>query len=239
MKNYIYILLTLSVLIFSCQEEKAKPKVKYTEKEVKSLQKDTTKLEVADLPIQFDGSNVLVYTIGNLTLGDINKKGNYETTSYEGVAGFNVSNSMENEITGYLQNLKFQAVGLDSLYVLTDKIMLIERVSFIKSNKMMVYILADADTNQDGLIDSNDIKSLYISTELGKNFTKISTDLQELVDWKHIEATNKIYFRTIEDANKNGEFDKKDKIHYHFLNLKDTKVFAKFAKIYLFDILVF
>jgi hypothetical protein len=76
----------------------------------------------------------------------------------------------------------------------------------------------------DGLIDSNDIKSLYISTELGKNFTKISTDLQELVDWKHIEATNKIYFRTIEDANKNGEFDKKDKIHYHFLNLKDSKV---------------
>ena len=114
MKNYIYILLTLSVLIFSCQEEKAKPKVKYTETEVKSLQKDTTKLEVADLPIQFDGSNVLVYTIGNLTLGDINKKGNYETTSYEGVAGFNVSNSMENEITGYLQNLKFQAVGSDS-----------------------------------------------------------------------------------------------------------------------------
>lgn len=224
MKNYIYILLTLSALIFSCQEEKAKPKVKYTEKEVKSLQKDTTKLEVADLPIQFDGSNVLVYTIGNLTLGDINKKGNYETTSYEGVAGFNVSNSMENEITGYLQNLKFQAVGLDSLYVLTDKIMLIERVSFIKSNKMMVYILADTDTNQDGLIDSNDIKSLYISTELGKNFTKISTDLQELVDWKHIEATNKIFFRTIEDANKNGEFDKKDKIHYHFLNLKDSKV---------------
>ena len=224
MKNYIYILLTLSVLIFSCQEEKAKPKVKYTEKEVKSLQKDTTKLEVADLPIQFDGSNVLVYTIGNLTLGDINKKGNYETTSYEGVAGFNVSNSMENEITGYLQNLKFQAVGSDSLYVLTDKIMLIERVSFIKSNKMMAYILADADTNQDGLIDSNDIKSLYISTELGKNFTKISTDLQELVDWKHIESTNKIFFRTIEDANKNGEFDKKDKIHYHFLNLKDSKV---------------
>lgn len=211
-------------MFFSCQDEKAKPKVKYTEKQAKSPQKDTTKLEVADLPIQFDGSSVLVYTIGNLTLGDINKKGSYETTSYEGVAGFNVSNSMENEITGYLQNLKFQVVGSDSLHVLTEKVMLIERVSFIKSNKMLVYILADSDTNQDGLIDSNDIKSLYISSELGKNFTKISTDLQELVDWKHMESTNKIYFRTIEDANKNGEFDKKDKIHYHFLNLKDSKV---------------
>ena len=225
MKNYIYILLASSVLIFSCQEEKAKPKVKYTEKGAKSPQKDTTKLEVADLPIQFDGSSVLVYTIGNLTLGDINKKGSYESTaSYEGVAGFNVSNSMENEITGYLQNLKFQVTGSDSLHVLTDKVMLIERVSFIKRNKMLMYILADVDTNQDGVIDSNDIKSLYTSTELGKNFTKISTDLQELVDWKHIESTNKIYFRTIEDANKNGEFDKKDKIHYHFLNLKDSKV---------------
>lgn len=224
MKNYLYILLASSLMIFSCQEEKAKPKVKYTEKEAKSPQKDTTKLEVADLPIQFEGSNVLVYTIGNLTLGEINKRGNYEATTYEGVAGFNVSNSMENEITGYLQNIKFQAVGSDSLHVLTEKVMLIERVSFLKNNKMLVYVLADADTNQDGSIDSNDIKSLYVSTELGKNFTKISSELQELVDWKHIDAANKIYFRTIEDANKNGEFDKKDKIHYHFLNLKDSKV---------------
>jgi hypothetical protein len=212
-------------MIFSCQEEKAKPKVKYTGKEAKSLLKDTTKLEISDLPIQFEGSNILVYAIGNLTVGDINKKGSYESaSSYEGVSGFHVSNSMENEITGYLQNLKFQEIGTDSLQLLTDKIMLIERVSFVKSNKILVYVLADADTNQDGLIDSNDIKSLYISTELGKNFSKISTELQELIDWKYIESANKIYFRTIEDANKNGEFDKKDKIHYHVVNLKDNKV---------------
>jgi hypothetical protein len=131
---------------------------------------------------------------------------------------------MENEITGYLQNLKFQEIGSDSLYVLSDKVMQIERVSYLKNNKMLVYVLADADTNQDGLIDSNDIKSLYISSELGKNFTKISTELQELIDWKHIESSNKLFFRTIEDANKNGEFDKKDKIHYHVVNLKDNKV---------------
>jgi hypothetical protein len=212
-------------MIFSCQEEKAKPKVKYTGKEAKSLLKDTTKLEISDLPIQFEGSNILVYAIGNLTVGDINKKGSYESaSSYEGVSGFHVSNSMENEITGYLQNLKFQEIGTDSLQLLTDKIMLIERVSFVKSNKILVYVLADADTNQDGLIDSNDIKSLYISTELGKNFSKISTELQELIDWKYIESANKIYFRTIEDANKNGEFDKKDTIHYHVVNLKENKV---------------
>jgi len=225
MKNYIHILLASSVMIFSCQEEKSKPKVKYTGKEVKSLQKDSTKLEVADLPIQFEGSNVLVYAIGNLTVGDINRKGSYESASaYEGVSGFHVSNSMENEITGYLQNLKFQEIGSDSLYVLSDKVMQIERVSYLKNNKMLVFVLADADTNQDAMIDSNDIKSLYISSELGKNFTKISTELQELIDWKHIESSNKLFFRTIEDANKNGEFDKKDKIHYHIVNLKDNKV---------------
>lgn len=225
MKNYLYILLASCVLTISCKEEKEKPKVKYTEKEAKAPQKDTTKLGVADLPIQFEGSNVLVFTIGNLTLGDINKKGSYESTgSYEGVAGFNVSNSMENEITGYLQNLKFQEVGSDSLHVLTDKVMLIERVSFLKSNKMLVYVLADSDTNQDGAIDSNDIKSLYTSTDLGKNFSKVSTELHELIDWKFLESTNKIYFRTIEDTNKNGAFDDKDKIHYHLVNLKDNKI---------------
>jgi hypothetical protein len=28
-----------------------------------------------------------------------------------------------------------------------------------------------------------------------------------------------LYFRTIEDTNKNGEFDKGDVIHYNFVNL--------------------
>ena len=90
----------------------------------------------------------------------------------------------------------------------------------------MVYTLVDADTNKDGKINQNDIRSLYLSTTSGTKFTKISTNFQEVIDWNIIEAQNRLYFRCIEDRNKNGAFDKNDKVHYHYVNLlaNDWKV---------------
>lgn len=218
MKKFAFHILPLFALLTSCKEE-PKPKVKYNSNAEKvEVRKDTSKLEVADLPLQFQHSNVLVYAIGDLRVGDMKKNG------YEDKSSFTISNSMEEEITGYLRNVKFQQIGTDSLHVLTDKIVMIERMSYLKSKKMIAYVLADADTNQDSKVDSDDIKSLYLSSDMGKNFTKISPDVQELIDWNFIENANTIYFRTIEDANKNGEFDKKDKFHYFYLNLtKDWK----------------
>lgn len=224
MKKFSLYIVALLTLLVSCKEE-PKPKVKYDTTTPKvEVKKDTTKLEVADLPLQFQNSNVLIYTIGDLRVGDVQKDklGEYRTS--EDKSNFNVSNSLEDEITGYIRNVKFQEVGTDSLHVLTDKVLMIERITYLKNKKLLVYVLADADTNQDNNIDSDDIKSLYVSTDMGKNFTKISPDVQELIDWNYLESTKKIYFRTIEDANKNGAFDKKDKLHYFSLNLtKDWK----------------
>jgi hypothetical protein len=31
-----------------------------------------------------------------------------------------------------------------------------------------------------------------------------------------------LYFRTIEDTNKNGQFDKKDVVHYNYINLSSS-----------------
>lgn len=81
--------------------------------------------------------------------------------------------------------------------------------------------MVDKDTNRDGKIDSNDIKTLYISEINGNNFTKLSADLEELIDWNTIEVQNRLYFRTIEDINKNGSFDKNDLMHYYYVDLKN------------------
>jgi len=40
-----------------------------------------------------------------------------------------------------------------------------------------------------------------------------------LLDWEYIEATNTVYFRTIEDTNKNGSFDNADTLFYQLINL--------------------
>jgi hypothetical protein len=52
----------------------------------------------------------------------------------------------------------------------------------------------DADTNRDGKLDSiSDIKSLYLSEISGKRFTKVSMDLQELIDWNLIDSKSLLF----------------------------------------------
>lgn len=224
MKKYtFYIALVLGLTIISCKKEEApKPKVIYqdTSKAKTEVPEDTTQIEIADLPITMEGTNYLIFPIGTIS-GD--KKG--IKSSYDSNSGYTVSNYSEYQITGYLKNLKFQEIGKDTIYALTDANVLIETATYLKSTadktkkQLMVYSVADMDTNKDNKLDNNDIKSLYLSEISGKNFTKISVDFQELIDWNVVDSRHRLYFRTIEDTNKNGAFDKEDRLHYFYLDL--------------------
>ena len=228
MKNYfLFIAIVFVGLFVSCKKEEAeKPKVTYetTSKAKPEVVSDANQIEVADLPINMEGTNFLIHPIG---LMSGNGKG--IKSSYDSEQGFTVSNYGEYQITGYLKNLKFQEIGKDTIYALTDKQILIETATYLKTfsdkskQQLLVYSLADMDTNKDGKLDNSDIKSLYLSTISGQKFTKLSADFQELIDWKIIESKNLLYFRTIEDTNKNGEFDAKDSLKYQFLNLLDKE----------------
>lgn len=231
MKNILKILiLSLVFLYASCKEEVEKPKVIYDNASKTKAQPkvDTTDKQVADLPIHMEGTNFLIFPIGNLK----STNRGLRSASYESQDSFVVSNYGEYEITGYLQNLKFQEVGKDTLTALTDKPVLIQTATYLKSVsdktklQFLVYTLADMDTNKDNKLDTDDIKSLYISDISGNKFTKLSPDFQELIDWNLIAVSNRLYFRTIEDTSKNGEFEKEDVLHYYFVNLlgKDLKV---------------
>lgn len=231
MSKYI-LFFTFLTLFVSCKQEKETPKVRYDKsaKEKVKVVEDTSVLAVADLPIHFEGVNFLIHPIGSVTAGDRSRA--YDAASSRNNPSFTVSNTNDFQITGFLTNLKFQAVNSDSLKVLSEKPIVIETATYLKTfadkNKLqfMVYTLSDSDTNKDGKLDRNDIQSLYISTSNGSNFTKISSDLSELIDWSVIDSTGKLYFRSIDDSNKNGAFDKGDKIHYHVVNLlsKDLNV---------------
>jgi hypothetical protein len=223
LKTAIFILFFIAL---SCNKEIEKPKVSYTKKnKVADKQIDTAIIEIADLPIQFEGTNYLIYPVGNLNNFENSSK--YESSGKESEQNFNISNNMENEITGYLTNLKIQKIGLDSMSVLTKKPIFLESTIYLKTiadktkKQFLIHQLADNDTNDDSKLDINDIKSIYLSTISGARFTKISTDLQEIINWKIIESQNRLYFKSIEDTNKNGAFDKGDKVHYNYVNLLD------------------
>ncbi|MBS1533839.1 MAG: hypothetical protein JST78_02085 [Bacteroidetes bacterium] len=221
----------VSLLTIGCKKETETPKVSY-EAPSKAIEKpklDTTKVEIADLPIQFQGTQYLLFPIGEVSASDRGKSG-YESGSSGSRFNTKISNYSENEITGYLRNIKFQNVKSDSLQALTNKPVMIQSVSYLKSQadkikqQILVYLLTDADTNKDNVIDTNDIQTLYLSDISGQRFTKISADFQEVIDWNVIEAQNRLYFRALDDTNKDGAFDREDRVHYFYLDLaKDWK----------------
>jgi len=232
MKGLLKIVVCCAFMTFmSCKKETETPKVIYENPNKKPVEykMDTTKVEIADLPVQMQGTNVLLFPVGDLNVNERNSKGVYDAASPVNKQSFKISNYSENEITGYLRNVKFQEIGTDSIKALTDKPVLIQSITYLKTiadktkQQVLVYMLADMDTNKDNILNTNDIQSLYLSDISGSRFTKITTDFQEVIDWNVIESKNRLYFRTIEDANKNGAFDKNDIMHYHFIDLSEKE----------------
>jgi hypothetical protein len=218
---------TFVFFLTSCKEEVEQPKVIYAEEsEIKETKIDTTQIKIADLPIQMEGTSFLLHPIGGVRVYESNSrmKSSYGSSSVNRIS-YSVSNYNRFEITGFLQNIYFQHIDSTSTKPLTDSKVVIQTATFLNTisdktkKQILVYTLADKDTNRDGKVDSSDIKALYLSDISGSDFTKISPELQELVDWNLIESKNRLYFRTIEDTNKNGDFDKNDLVHYYYVDL--------------------
>ena len=234
MKKLHITLIGIAILFLtSCKEEVEKPKVTYdgASKTKVLIKVDSSQIQIADLPIQMEGTDYLIHPIADLSIREKGIKSRYGSSSVNDLS-FTISNYGEFEITGFLQNLKFQKIDSDSIKKLTDKPVLIQTATYLKSvadktnNQIMVYTMVDMDTNKDGKVDTSDIKALYLSEISGEKFTKISYDFQELIDWKLIGSKNRLYYRTIEDTNKKGEFDKKDVINYYYIDLskKEWKI---------------
>jgi hypothetical protein len=228
MKRILFSLVLFTAFI-SCKEEETTPKVIYEGGKAKAdvVVRDTASIKVADLPILMEGTQYLIHPIGDVRVYDTDSKvyGSSKTNQ----VSYAISNYNRFEITGYFDNLNFQHIDSTSIKPLTDKKIQIQTATYLdgiasKTKKQIIaYTLVDADTNKDGKINQNDIKSLYLSTIGGSKFTKLSEEFQELIDWNIIETQNRLYFRCIEDINKNGAFDKNDKVHYHYVNLLDNE----------------
>ena len=224
MKRILFSLVLFTTLL-SCKKEETTPKVIYEEGKAKAevVVRDSGSIKVADLPILMEGSNYLIHPIGDVRVYDV--EGRTYGSSKANQISYAISNYNRFEITGFLDNLNFQHIDSTQVKPLTNQKIQIQFATFLNTlaaktkKQIMVYTLVDADTKKDGKMNQNDIRSLYLSTTSGTKFTKISSDFQEVIDWNIIEKTSRLYFRSIEDVNKNGAFDKNDKVHYHYVNL--------------------
>lgn len=231
MKN-ILICGIMILLLASCGKEN-KPKIVHTENtetEIPEIKKDTTFIEISDLPIEIDSTDYLIHPIGDFRIEDKRGKIIYKSSGYRSNKSFSISNYGGYRISGNLSNVKFQHKDSETLSALTQKIIKINSITFLRKlfdntkKQVLVYEVTDKDTNRDGKIDFSDINTLYISKINGIDFKKLTDTNRELIDWKFIESKNRLYFRTIEDTNKDGEFDKSDIVHYKYVDLNSENL---------------
>ena len=226
MKNSFFLaFFVFSFFLFSCKERKHTPKVIYESPALEQAESSvkTTEYQIADLPIAFENVNFLIHPVGQIRVTENNKYSSKTTENFS----YTMSNFLDYEIQGMFDNLLFQDKTKDTLIAVSNRKLLISRVNFLNdyflkvNQQVFLYEVYDQDSNKDGLIDGGDIKALFISDDMGKNFKKISIDRHELIDWQFIISTDRLYFRTVEDINKNGRFDSTDSIHYYYINVKD------------------
>jgi hypothetical protein len=189
--------------------------------------RDTTKILVSELPIQFDSTEVLLFAIG---LVDLQERGRYSKITSGSYSDADIASSYFNSdnLIGNFINIVFQDKD-GKERKLTDKKLKIRNLNFLREifkktkTGYLLYSVSDRDSNGDNELNHSDLEALYISKIDGSDFKKLTKELHQFYDWSLIKANNSIHFRTLEDKNKDGELNNKDKFHYYVIEFSGDK----------------
>jgi hypothetical protein len=227
-------LILLSILAsWSCGTD-PKPTVVYPSDSTKLLAEqqlivDTTLVLTGELPVYFDSTEYLLFPIGPIRIYSRGSKKIYFGSGSSGDNSFSIGYLSGTTFTGNLDNVRIQHLDSANFRPITKQSLKIRSFQFLESIRkktnlqLVVMEVTDKDTNNDGKLTDDDVESLYISHLNGKKFKKLSKDYQELLDWKILTVNKRLYFRTLEDIDKNGEFNKKDKIHHYYVKLEELE----------------
>jgi len=124
-----------------------------------------------------------------------------------------------------MNNLLFENIDNGKTTFLTNENIKIQSVNYLRDiaelfgENYLTYEVIDSDTNNDHTLDNNDMLSLYLSNDDGLGFQKLNKNNSNLIDYKTIPELNRLYFKSVSDSNKNGVFDKEDKVIYQYIIL--------------------
>jgi len=186
------------------------------------------KITIHDLPTRFEGTDVLIHPIGYID--NLKNKAKFRSKYGSGSqTDFGISNSYKDRIDGIITNVIFEDVKTGARKELTERKLQISRIQFAKElfevneAQYLIYTVTDSDTNQDQRLNGLDIQSLYISQIDGSDFQKLNKDLSQVIAWEILPKLGRLYFRTVEDSNRNGLFDIEDDFTNFFCELRNTE----------------
>ena len=216
MKKY---LLLLIIVFVGCEKKQSKKNIyqgnNETQQEEIIIRPNIESKLIVDLPQKIDSTNFIVFPVNRIQIDD-NKsrisKSNYSSRLY--------SIPLENLIFKNTNDNK-------SLRLTNNYIKIISFNQLFDSNKnsenLLVYKIIKYDSNFDGVLNNEDVSSLFISNTNGTNFMQITTKNEHLINWNYIPESEKLFFTTIIDLDKNGLFDNNDKHQIHSLTISNLK----------------
>lgn len=169
---------------------------------------------VPHLPVHIDSTGYMLHPIGEL--GD--ESGGYFSS------GSRVSLSSD-VILGRMTNLKFQDLNSEKIVALTNERVVIYSVQFLRSifettgKEFLLYTVLDKDSNGNEKLDSEDVRSLYISRISGENFRKLTPEGQHFLESTTVDEMNRLYFKSQEDSNEDGDFNNDERQHLFYIDL--------------------
>ncbi|MET2983743.1 hypothetical protein [Aureibaculum conchae] len=204
--NLLMIMAFLGMLLSSCLKSTDGVSIN-TFSEKSEEEKQTSKNLVADLPMLIDSTNYIVFSIRDNKIQE-RKRGLYKSGNW---------------YNNYLDNLIFQNIETQETHILTKK-----EIKIISYERLLDSLNPSLNTTLYQIIDSfpknekeETFTSLYLSTNDGKNFTKITKENENLHGWKYIPETNNIYFITNNDLDGNRKLNDKDGQSIHSISVND------------------
>jgi hypothetical protein len=204
----------LGILLVSCTDSSQNNRVVGVKNHMNNNGISTgnnTILHLTELPIVLDSSNYIVFPIKMiLASNDVSR------FSYSKGGGYN----------NYIENLIFQNIYTGKTHSLTDKD--IHVVSYEplysttkEAEKIIIYQVIDSFPKDETKLA---ITHLYLGTNDGKLFKKISKPNHHVSDWKYLPKLKKVFFRTIEDTDKNNKLTNTDTHAIFSVSIDDFKV---------------
>ena len=226
------LLLLSLIFMISCSENENEKKIVYENingqientKTKDTLKNNPKSKLITGLPFKLDSARTRIFPMAEIKLRTekrgITKIGSYSGSSF---TFFAIGSYNNREYYGHLDNLIFENIENGKKHLLTNDKIKIKTFGQLHKNqsipiKKIIYEIITNDSNKDNELNENDLENLYISGINGENFTLISKINEDLIDWTLLDE-NLLYFRTIEDSNKNGEMEENDILHIYKTNL--------------------
>ncbi len=229
MKNLLLLFIG-TIIIWSCNRNESR--IVYNESDKNIQTQDNTNPEnkifkklIADLPFTFDNLDFLYFPIGEIKESSKTKIRSLSSSYSNSSRSYSLGYISGREVNSNLDNIMIRPKNGSTFKLLTRSEIKIKSLNYLYSIdtthniSTFLYKIIDSDSNKDGIINDDDLIGLYSSKSDGDEFTRISPKNQQLIDWKTIDVQGLLYFRTIEDTDKNGKFNAHDRVNLYEYNL--------------------